>query len=212
MLDWLYNTVYTLYGRLPGSVKDLINSALRGILGALNAVAGNMWTVWWDMVAMAQSLPGIVKWAFNGIYHALDWLLNVEIAHIWNLLQPLWLQVQKLTKKVVELIAQAIADVTAKVWRWVQDTITWVNQHVWLPLWGWVQDLYDKMTRWAYTAWFYVTHPDALAEVLFWSLWGVFTRNALTVSRSIGEWALRMVLQNAVTGVKLVEQIITDVL
>lgn len=212
MVTWLYNTVYNLYSRLPGSVKDFVHSVLSGLLGALNAVAGNMWTVWWYMVDAATSLPGVIAYVFNYLYRAVWWLLTVFVLDVYRNLARLDKWIIDHYKRALAYADQLISDLTAKAWGWVQDAITWVNQHVWTPLWGYVQDLYDKMTRWAYTAYYYVTHPAALAELVFWSLWDVFTRNAFDVARIVGEWALRMVLQNSVTGVKLVEQIVTDVL
>lgn len=212
MLDWLHGVVYTLYGYVPGPVKDLIHSALRGLIGALNAVTGNMWTVWWNWITAMTAAGGVFNWFCGGVLTVLSWLVKEAIPFASNLALRAWTRLLNFEKKIeADLLSglQAVRDLASRL---VQDAIAWVTQNVWNPLWGYIQDLYDKATRWAYTAWFYVTHPAALAELIFWSLWDVFTRNAWSVARVVGEWALRLVLQNSVSGVRLVEQIVTDVL
>jgi hypothetical protein len=212
MLDWLYNTVYSLYGSISGPVKDFVHSVMRGLVGALNAVSGNMWTVWWNWVAAMWTAGGVFSWFCGGVYNVLSWVVKESIPFISNLALTGWTRVLALEHKVATVVRQWVDDAIATAQGLVNDAITWVNQHIWLPLWSNVQDLYDKMTRWAYTAYYYVTHPDALAEVIFWSLWGVFTRSAFSVARTVGEWLLRTFLANAVAGVQLVESVVADVL
>lgn len=212
MLDWLYNTVYTLFGRVSGAVKDLIHSVVSGILGALNAVAGVMWAAWWDLVWASQVAIQAIEWFTGNVMALLWWLTTQAVPDLIKRLENLGKQALAWVEQIWSQAWSLVQDLRELAWGWVQDAIRWVNQNIWQPLYGWVQDLYQKMTDWAYTAWFYVTHPDALAEVIFWSLWGVFARNAFPVAKYVGEWLLRTVMQNAVSSIKLVESILTDVL
>lgn len=212
MLDWLYGVVYTIFGSISGAVKDFVHSVVRGLIGALNAVAGRMWSAWWEMVAIMRVAGGVFLWFCGGVYHALAWLMNDFVSFVTSSIGGIYHVIFNTAKRLAAQIVQAVTDLAATAWRWVQDAIGWIVQNIYTPLANAVADLVDKMTRWAYTAWFYVTHPDALAQVIFWALWGVFARNAYSVARYVGEWALRLILTQTISSVQLVEQIVSDVL
>lgn len=212
MLDWLYNSVYGLFGSISGPVKDFVHSIVRAILGSLNAVAGRMWTVWWYMVTAATEFTyNLFQFAFQ-MYSAAWWMIRHAVPKLWRAVGDLWDGIVAVRNWVVEGLTEWINYVKDLAWSWVQDAIAWVVEHVWRPVVHWIEDLYDKMTRWAFTAYWYVTHPDDLAAVLFWALFGVFARNAFPVARYIGDWLLRTFLQAVPASIRLVEQIITDVL
>jgi hypothetical protein len=212
MLDWLFNTVYGLYGRVSGATKDLIHSVIRGLMGALNAVAGNMWAAWWDMVWASQVASSVIGWFGGGIYQNLEFIYNTMIRLIWENIRRLYAELAAAVVKLWNDTWALVWNLRTEAFGWVGWALDWVKKSVWDPLWWWVQDLYQKMRDWAYTAWYLVTHPDALADIMFWPLFWVFGRSAYPLARMIGDWLLRTALQNSVQSLELVEGIITDVL
>lgn len=212
MFNWLWNTIYGSGQRIANSILNLIHEVVNGLMGALGAIYGALWGAWWDMLWAASALVGIVEWFCRPVMYAI-WDINREIA---DYLYPI---INGLKRRIIN----GLAALETKVAGWVKEAVTsatnavnwllsWVVRNVWTPVKAWVDDLYRKMSAWAYTAYFYVTHPDALARVIFWALWGVFTENAWAVGEVLGEWFLRLVLANVVRSARLVETIIADVL
>lgn len=64
----------------------------------------------------------------------------------------------------------------------------------------------------AWPAFWYVTHPDELASVLFWYLIKWLERRAWTAAKYLGEFALALILRNVHRIALLVEDILAAVL
>jgi hypothetical protein len=66
--------------------------------------------------------------------------------------------------------------------------------------------------HYAYQAWWYATHPDALASILLWHIIKYLEKYAWTAARYLGQFALALVLHNARRLAALIEEILTAVL
>lgn len=66
--------------------------------------------------------------------------------------------------------------------------------------------------RYAITAWWWVTHPDELASVLFWHLIKWLEARAWTAGRYLGNFLLAMIVHNVRRLAHLVEEIVAAVL
>lgn len=64
----------------------------------------------------------------------------------------------------------------------------------------------------AYTAWWWVTHPSALAETLTWHIVAWLERNAWVAGRYLGEFTLALLARNPRRIARLAETIVTAVL
>jgi hypothetical protein len=64
----------------------------------------------------------------------------------------------------------------------------------------------------AMTAWWWVTHPDQLALVLFWWTLHYLERFAWTAAQYLGEFALALVMRNLRRFLHLAEEILAAVL
>lgn len=212
MFDWLHNTVYSLFGSVSGSVKDFVHSVLKGLIGALNAVAGRAWTAWWDLLWGAYTLVTGITGFVQAVYSRLWLILNQYINSLLQDVAALWSQIWRSVAHIFDTVWGWVVTIRDYLWQQIESARQWVIENVWAPLWGWVQDIYDKLTRWAWMAYWYITHPDDLARVLFWSLVNAFARDAFFVARIVGDWLLRTILANIPRSLGLIETIIKDVL
>lgn len=124
----------------------------------------------------------VVNLAIGGIAAIFD-LVTGNVSGAWTRLQ------------------QVIADVLG-LSRQVLDDIT---QHL-------VTLLKHLIPRYAMTAWWWVTHPDDLASVLFWYLVKWLEARAWTVGKYLGDFALSLVAHNVKRLALLVEDIVKAVL
>jgi len=212
MITWLYTTVYSLWSGISSGVKDFVHAVVHALIGALDAVAGRMWTVWWSMLSTAWTAVGVFAWFCRGVWYVLYWLVILQVPALWTQAQGLLHQLVDMSQWLYNTALGWLHDAESLAQRLADNTVAWVTRNVWNPLWGYVQDLYAKLTTWGWTAYYYVTHPDDLAQLLFWALFGVFARNAFGIGRYIGDWVLRLVLANLAGSVNLAEEILTDVL
>lgn len=79
----------------------------------------------------------------------------------------------------------------------------------------WVK--FDEITShfipdWAYKAWWWVTHPAALAAMLLWHLVAALERNAFAAAQHLAEFALHLVLHNLRRLLHLAEAVLVAVL
>lgn len=65
---------------------------------------------------------------------------------------------------------------------------------------------------WAYKAWWWVTHPEALAAMLLWHLVAALERNAFAAAQYLGEFALHLVLRSLRRLLHLAEAVLAAVL
>ena len=85
---------------------------------------------------------------------------------------------------------------------------------------SWVEDITSHLIRvitydiphFAMTAFWWVTHPDALAEALFWHLVRQLEDRAWQAAEYLGQFALALVTRNAGRLARLAEHIIAAVL
>lgn len=212
MFNWLWNTIYGSGRRIANNILNLIHEVVNGLMGALGAIYGALWAAWWDMLWAASALVGIVEWFCRPVMYAI-WSINREITDfIYPIMAGLRRRITDGLAKLETTVAGWVKDAITTATNAVNGLLSWVVRNVYTPVKAWVDDLYRKMSAWAWTAYYYITHPDALARVIFWALWAVFQQNAWAVAEITGEWLLRLVLANFVRSVRLVETIVADVL
>jgi hypothetical protein len=74
------------------------------------------------------------------------------------------------------------------------------------------QVIHHMIPNWAWKAWWYITHPGALAKLLLWPLLGELESVAFTAAGYLGEFAVHLVMRNLRKLLHLAEAILAAVL
>jgi hypothetical protein len=113
------------------------------------------------------------------------------------------------------LVAFVFSDVT-RAW----DDLLATGHDLELGAWLFGDQVYRKLAeiirhyipRFAFTAWWWVTHPASLTEILGWYLLAWLERQAWTAARYLGEFVAALITKNARRVAELAETILAAVL
>jgi hypothetical protein len=72
--------------------------------------------------------------------------------------------------------------------------------------------LHHWIPKYAFTAWWWVTHPEQLSDALFWHLVRWLERRAFTAARYLGGFAAALLIHNLRQVLALIEDVIAAVL
>src|SRR5574337_625730 len=156
----------------------------------------DVWVITYQVYAVFSFLGTIVNhvaaawhamytWV-NSLYTAVETFAHAVYAYLYKLVKVLLAQISAVT--------------------------SWVLHSVFDPLIAQVKSLWTKLQQWGYTAYWYVTHPQDLADLLLHYLLVSLQKSVWAVARTMGEFFARLFLQNVPRTITLIEQIIADVL
>lgn len=212
MLSWVSKVLKQAKGDVSAAAHHLIYTLLHGVTGILHALFGNVEKEWKRLWSIALSFDHGLWYFVRAVGHGLHHILCVMIPHlatwIWGVIVGLAKEVEKFVKWMLSKVDYILKLIDHEI-----DALRdWVLQHIWDPLFGYIKDLYDKLTKWAYTAWYYITHPQKLADLLFWYLWNTFTRQIDSALLRMGDWLTRWFLANVIKAAAIVETIIANII
>jgi hypothetical protein len=150
--------------------------------------------------------------AANSIYWHLRQIVLVDIPRLWSRLLA---DVKSLLRDLAWLYHTTIRlldELRHLVWSWIVDVRNWAWSHIWVPLKSYADQIWRDLLKWGYTAWWYITHPAALAELLGDPLVLWLEVNAWRIGRQLGTFALALVVHNLRRFAQLAEDVIAAVL
>lgn len=212
MWQWLANVTGWGILNIGGDVTRWVRDLIHGVFGWLTSAFGHVGDAWHDIFGSASAIwlsvehfglanlavlwhiinkqiPRVFEWAFNHFKQLLDFANR-----IWRDLN-LWV------KQLIARIEQAVA-----------NALKWVRDHVWVPLKAFI----DGILKWIHdrgeVLWFYITHPDKLASLIFDALIALLERTAWDVGGKLGKFFLALIIHNLRHFVSLIEDILMAVL
>jgi len=96
--------------------------------------------------------------------------------------------------------------------RTFNDVTGWVVRDIWGPLKRFLDMTWCDLLKWGYTAWYYITHPDKLAALIFWYIVSLLEVNAWEAAKLLGTFVTALFLHNIRRVALLLEDIISAVL
>lgn len=140
-----------------------------------------------------HTLPRIIA----GIPSAVVNFINTVVGGVAGLLDIIFGHVGRAWDDLATAVGDFAADVrtyVSSVWNELDKIITYYIPHF------------------AMTAWWWVTHPDALAQLLFWYVIKWLEYYAWTAAKYLGEFILALIVRNLRRILLLAETIVTAIL
>lgn len=211
MFDWITGWFIRWGPLVEQKIIDMVHWAVHAVASVLIAVFAHVLDAWkwyldtwrvlahevvdlahdvWDFAArlVRVYLPRITRWAWTWIvflYH-----LSLKIWH------------DTLT---------ALAVLRALAWSWIQALWHRVVTDVWDPLKKYADLIWHDLLKWGWVAWWWITHPQNLAGLLFWHIIGWLEHYAWEASKRLGTFGLALVRNNLHRFLILIEDIVAAV-
>lgn len=195
-------------GPIVGFILDLISGVygfLHGIFSRIGQAWNDVWqaahNIWNEIVRFLHAvwtkllviirviIPVLARWAVREVTKLFKFA-NFIIAWAWNHIQRLY-----------AFIEQVWDDITA-----------WVIRNIWTPLLHDFLNVWHWITHFGAIAWFYISHPDKLVELIWVNLIAKLEKEAWAVSALLGKFFLSLIVRHLRQFVLLLEDIISAVL
>lgn len=185
-----FRTVYTYWHTVAGHVISGWKNLTSACLGLLTRMSEFMFAQWaFDVYVVKHLIPWLANW--------IAWLgarVKYEIAVAVTMLRREY--------KAGDSAQHAY---TRSVWLWVIVHVLGFLYNLLRRVFAWIDGIGAKM-------WYYFTHLDRFAELLFDFLVAVLEARAWDVAGKLGRFFLALIVRNVVRFAILVEDIISAVL
>lgn len=211
MITWLYNLIFGQSYAVSGDTRNLIWDALHGFTSWVQKILQNTSDAWQNIYMRMWNLDS-GTWGFGQAVYWKFWrLYKQDIPFIKKEASDRSDQIFHWANNYIGYVINRVNSIRSEAWLWIVG-LTFMVVHVIIPpIMALLHTLADQMLKWAFVAWDLVTHPPKLASLLFWPLFAIFKVNPFAIGRTIGDWALKLVLAEFIKSSQLVEEIITDV-
>jgi hypothetical protein len=212
VLDWIASFVGQWVGTVGQGVADLVHWAVHALASVVYRVFGLVGDAWRDMVGAGEWLAGNLG-AFAGEVWAWTWRIVKQITpYLERAIRAVEADAWRWARQVWADLQEAVADLEQLALRLYNDVRSWAWRDIWLPLAAAADWLRAHLLQWGYTAWWYVTHPAALAALLGSPLVDWLEANADSVARRLGGFTMGLLLHNTRRVVGVLEQILAAVI
>lgn len=211
MFDWLTHWFVSWAPYVEQKILDLVHWAIHAVASVLIAVFNHVLRSWrWFLYALTF-------WAYEEIHFAEDvWNFARRVVRVYipRLLHWAWgwiLFLRKLTLTLYDDAIRALVALRKLAWSWILALWHNVLKYVWDPLKRYADMIWHDLLKWGYTAWYWITHPDKLAGLLFWHIIGWLEFYAWQVGKRLGTFGLSLVRNNLHKFLVLIEDVIAAV-
>jgi phage-related protein len=219
MFEWIGQAASNAWGWVSGGaaslwhkVVHLVHDVVHGVIGWLESLFHIVSGAWAWMLGAASTVEHAIAEAAEAVGGWIWAFVTHTLPSIWRKIEHAVQSAWHWVENAVKWAARHIAYLAKKAWHWVENAIKYVYHHFIRDIWRWIKHTGQHILHWAHTAWYLVTHPLKLAELLFWPLFAFFERVAWKIARKVGKWLAELVLQNLIKLVHLVEDIVAAVL
>src|SRR6266705_6789863 len=209
MLSWLGDWFGRFGGAVDHAVVRMVRWALHALASVVYTVFNHVGRAWDDMFAAGNWLRRTAWELGETIYRHIRTIVLHDIPKLFHWAQARLVRLEHWALAWFHRLLGDLVKLRVRVLAWIVSLYHWAWQHIYVPLFGFARWLETLLHKWAYTAWWYVTHPGALAGLLFWPLVHLLEDNAWQAGRVLGEFTLALVARNTRRLAQLAEDIIS---
>lgn len=212
MLSWLDSFWHSATGYVGDQVANAVRWAMHGITGVILSVFGLVRGAWSRLAGAAGAAWSSVESLGLATWHKFAWLIRVVIPGVLRWAAAWLARLQAFALAIWRQLARDIAAVIARITATAAAITRWALRTIWAPLKALADLIWRDLLKWGYTAWWFITHPDKLAEHLIFHLVTSLEAHAWTVARMLGTFTLALIHANLRRIALLAEDIITAVI
>lgn len=211
MLNWLDNFWHRVAGTVGGGISTAVHWAMHALASVVFSVFSNVKKAWAYAVGGITALHRTLDNFGKSVLQFADWLWHVAIPAILRWVRKELASLAADLAKLRQWALLEFAKIILALQKAVRDLTSWVIRDIYDPLKRYADQIWSDLKKWGYTAWWYITHPLALAEVLIAPLVITLEKYAWSIARQLGTFTLALIAGNLPKLIALVEDIITAV-
>lgn len=212
MFGWIESVIDSFANSVSDAIRAFVKFVIRGFYGYLHglfSLAWDAWSFYWQMAnilarGMSALANGLYSFGYRVIHGWIPWLID-QITGFYH-------AAINFGESILQSLSHYISDVLNWAQQAINDVIRWVTDNVYNPLAHFISTALDWISKEGNTLWYYLTHPDKLAELLFDYLIALLESLAWDVGARLGKFFLSLVVRNIVQFATLIENVIDAIL
>lgn len=211
MFGWIDRIFNWGTANIGGAIIAWVRDFVRGVWGFIDTLFGHVGDAWHEIYMSGVRLVHGMETLGGDVYDALFRLFRIALP---NLMAWIVRQITRIVNDILSLANRLATDVINLTKRIVHDVaaaLQWVIVHVYDPLardflraWNWITTRGEEV-------FYYISHPDKLAALIFDNLLALLEREAWSVGNKLGSFFLSLVIHNLQRFVTLLEDILMAV-
>lgn len=212
MLDWISGWVGRFTGTVDRWVIQLVHWGLHALAAVIETVFRDVTRSWRDFWGAVVALERALADIGAAVYGLAVRVLKYWVPRLWRYITEAAAALARAITWVWHRAVRIVAELRATVWGWLLGLWRMVLRDVWAPLKADADHLWHLLVTWGYTAWWWITHLESLAEAMIWHLAAAIERHAWQLGARMGQFVTALVLHNTRRLVQLAETILAAVL
>lgn len=212
ILGWIEDHTW---GYLSGGWKfavGKVRDAVHALAGWIQTIIGHVGDAWDEMVDGIVAVKHALAWFASEVEGTFEHVFEYWIPAIYRWVGRLVMRLGDAIEEVAGDLARNVTNLIKRIARSARTLTDWVLRNVWTPLAGWVKDLYRLVRDWAYTAWYYVSHPQRLAKLVWRHVVVEIAEGFEWTAKWLGHFVVVTFLRNLNRLVGFVESFLADLL
>lgn len=210
--DWLTSWFARVALDVGQRIADAIHWAIHAVASVILAIFDHVFGAWKDLfrwtVDFYRVWGSVLYWIGAKIWR----IIRVAIPDLYRFIRTWVLRIYAFVRSWVAWLWKQIRATIALLYREIGAVMRWAIVHIWDPLWRWAQFLWRMVKAWAWVAFWWISHPAALAERLIFWIAASLERNAWALAGILGKFFTALFVRNLARAVRLLETILTAVL
>ncbi len=212
MFDWITHWVISWAPLISQGIRDFVHWAVHALASVVISVFSHVLGAWKWLIY------GLSFLGYEEIHFAEDvWGFASRVVRVYipRVLHWAWAWILFLHKLILILYDDLIRALNVlRKWTWALALSLWHNvlRFVWFPLKRYADLIWHDLLKWGWVAWWWITHPENLAQFLFWHIIRWLEFYAWEAGKRLGTFGLALVRHNLHRFLILIEDIVSAVL
>lgn len=208
-LDRLWNAAASTVGQAVSSAVHWTEHAIMSVVLSVFRLVGGAWNYLADAFRVFHS--ALDHWS-SEVFAFADYLIHHLIPSILRWAERELAKLAAFISRVYDDLQRAVNNLILRIASTAEALTKWVLRNIYDPLKEYADQIWADLKKWGYYAYWYITHPAALAEVIIFPLATSLEKHAWQLAGQLGKFALSLVLANIKPFIHLIEDVIDSVL
>lgn len=200
------------YGAVDNTVRGWVRDLINGLYGYLHMIYGDVGSAWFHLEGAALDYWRALTSFAGSVLASFAHLFKVLIPAIISEYRKLFTEAENFIKTVYDDALKGLDRVTHLIASTADALWQTILRDVWRPLLGSLTDAWTWIKHEGATAWYYISNPAKLVDLIWLYLIAKLEREAWIIGSLLGKFFLSLIIHNLKRLALLIEDILNAVL